>query len=261
MRALVHRLSRLLLLAGWLAGPAAGESPPFTRLDFLGEARLPTGMRYEGAEVGGLSSLTFDRARGVFYALSDDGGERAPARFYTLSIEVEDGRLSEDDVRVEAVTTLRDARGKAFPPRSLDPEGFVLSPAGTLFLSSEGGRRSGEPNPDAPPFVRELRLDGWSHRDLPLPGHFLPGADGRTGVRSNQGFEALTVTPDGARVITAAEGALAQDGPAATLDERSPARILVFDAASGRAQAEHLYWVDRLTRCPDRRREPRSVAW
>jgi hypothetical protein len=50
-----------------------GAKPP--RLEFLGEAIVPPGTTFAGTTVGGLSSIAYDAARGVFYSLSDDQGQ------------------------------------------------------------------------------------------------------------------------------------------------------------------------------------------
>ena len=61
---------------------------------------------FDGTTVGGLSSITYDSRRGVFYALSDDPSQFQPARFYTVGLDLRDGRLSDGDVHFQDVTTL-----------------------------------------------------------------------------------------------------------------------------------------------------------
>src|SRR3954452_16398514 len=102
---------RSKLIAGALAAlamfvstaPAVAKGPK-ADLDFLGQAIVPTGTSYQGTTAGGLSSITYDPRRGVFYALSDDPGQFQPARFYTLGLDLGDGRLTDGDVRFSAVT-------------------------------------------------------------------------------------------------------------------------------------------------------------
>ena len=87
------------------AAPAAagGRSPD---LEFLGQAIVPTGTMFAGTTVGGLSSITYDSRRDAFYAVSDDQGQFQPARFYTVGLDIRDGRLADGDVRFTDVTTL-----------------------------------------------------------------------------------------------------------------------------------------------------------
>ena len=214
---------------------------PSLRLAFLGQGRLPTGLRFGDTEVGGLSALVYDRDREVFLALSDDRGtesSRGPARLYTLEIGVEDADGSaEVDLRVTGVTVLRERDGEPFRPGTLDPEGLALTPTGTLLIASEGDADRG-----VAPFLREMDREGRSLRSFAVPDACLPG-DG-TGVRSNLGFEALTRTPDFSAVFTATENALVQDGPEADLGRRSPARLLRFEPTTGRPVAEYLYVTD-----------------
>jgi hypothetical protein len=69
-----------------LAVPAAAGAPrgPSAPLDYLGDTTIPAGMPFDGTVVGGLSSITYDASRDVYYALSDDqepgSRRRAPRR-------------------------------------------------------------------------------------------------------------------------------------------------------------------------------------
>ena len=87
-----------------------GSKPP--GLEFLGQAIVPTGTTFAGTTVGGLSSITYDATRGVFYSLSDDQSVLQPARFYTLTVDVSDGRLDNGDVQFTGVTTLLTPGGR-----------------------------------------------------------------------------------------------------------------------------------------------------
>ncbi|MEE8277209.1 MAG: esterase-like activity of phytase family protein [Thermoanaerobaculia bacterium] len=215
------------------------------RLQFLGAAALDSGRRFEGTVVGGLSGITYDAARNRFYAVSDDPSLRSPARFYTLTMELRDGRLGPGAVEVVAVTGLVDFDGKPFEKLAVDPEGIALAPGGTLWISSEGQVERG-----IDPFVREFRLDGRAVRELSLPPGFraLPG--GRSGPRHNLALESVALSPDGSRLFTATENALVQDGPAADLGVPSPVRLLRFDAASGRLEAAWRYQVEPIPAAP-----------
>ena len=114
----VRRLALLLATAvvatGTVLAPAGAVSPKAhtPALQFLGEARIPAGFTFQGTVVGGLSSITYDTQRGVYYALSDDRSELSPSRFYTLRIDVSDGRLDPADVSVGGVTTLLRTDGR-----------------------------------------------------------------------------------------------------------------------------------------------------
>ncbi|HEX2164620.1 MAG TPA: esterase-like activity of phytase family protein, partial [Thermoanaerobaculia bacterium] len=239
-------LCAVLAGCGGAAGPAprtADEAPAGLRLELLGVAELGKTTPVDAAPVGGLSALAWQPSSGRWLALSDDRGDFGPPRLYALAVDLADGRLEDGDVEVVGATPLAEADGAPLAARSADPEGLALSPHGTLWISSEG-----DADRDAPPWLRELGTDGVTRRVILPPAHFLPAGppDDRRGVRFNYGFEALAIAPDGRRLITAGEVALAQDGPVVGFGQSSRARLLVVDAASGRPLAEHVYEVDPL---------------
>src|SRR5690242_12128293 len=137
-------------LALAIAAPAAlAHGGPPLRLDFLGQAIVPTGTTFQGTTIGGLSSITYDRARGVYYTLSDDPSQFQPARFYTVAVDLRHGSLSDADVSFRGVTTLLAPDGQPYPNQGLDPEGLVLTCDRHLILTSEGFT-----DRLIPPFVR-----------------------------------------------------------------------------------------------------------
>ena len=94
------------------AGNGTGNGTKAPRLQFLGQAIVPTGTTFAGTTIGGLSSITYDASRGVYYALSDDQSQFHPARFYSLGINVADGHLDNGDVTFTGVTTLQAPSGR-----------------------------------------------------------------------------------------------------------------------------------------------------
>ncbi|HMB53725.1 MAG TPA: esterase-like activity of phytase family protein [Thermoanaerobaculia bacterium] len=224
--------------------PALPAAPPAPTLDFLGAVHLPSGSDHAGTRVGGLSALAWEASTGEWLALSDDRSEHAPARLYTLSIGLgDDGRFGDDDVAVTGVTTLTDADGRPYAVGTVDPEGLAVTAGGTLLVSSEGIHDLGRP-----PFVQEHGRDGAHRRAFAVPERFHQGPAGAAprGVRNNQGFEALSLAPGGGTLWAGAEGPLVQDGDEPGLGVGAFARIVRFDAVSGRPLAEHLYPLDPL---------------
>ena len=215
-----------------------------TSYELLGTVNIPTGTLFEGTVVGGLSSITYDPARNVYYAISDDQGTLSPVRYYTLDIDLSDGYLDPGDITILDVTTILDPSGLPFAAGSLDPEGLVLTHQGQLYFSSEGFALR-----DIDPFINRINLNGRQTRALEIPAKFLPAAP-TYGVRQNLGFESLNVTPDGKYLVTASEGALAQDGPAASANNGSFARILQYRLSSGEPVAEYVYEVNPLAEPP-----------
>ena len=226
------------------AAPAVAKGPPVD-LEFLGQAIVPTGTTYRGTTVGGLSSITYDAERNVFYAVSDDPSQFQPARFYTVGLNLNDGRLADGDVRFEAVTTLLAPDGRPYAPFSLDPEGLALTKDRQLIFTSEGF-----PNRLIDPFVRRYSLNGSFLGSLPVPQPFLPTADHSSGIRPNLAFESAGVPQNGRFAFTATENALYQDGPPATVFNGSPARILRYNLQTGRLDRQWVYETDRVARPP-----------
>ena len=228
----------VLVTALLLTAPAAAHD----RLDlrFRGQAIVPTGTAFEGTTVGGLSSITYDRRRDAFHVVSDD---QVGARFYTVALGLRDSRLSDGDVRFEDVTTLLAPDGAPYPPMSLDPEGLVLTKDRELILTSEG-----LPASAIDPFLRRYSLRGAFLGSLPVPPAFLVTADQSSGVRPNLGFESAGV--EDRYLFTANEGAIYQDGPAATIDNGSAVRILRYDLRTRRLDRQWTYVTDPVAEPP-----------
>ncbi|MDJ0844634.1 MAG: phytase, partial [Crocosphaera sp.] len=210
-------------------------------INFIGDVNFDTGFTVEGTEFGGISGLAYDEVNGVYYGLSDDRSQLNDARFYTLKIDLSDGILDKNDISFDGVTTLLDEEGNPFINNGIDPEGIALTSRGTLFISSEGNA-----NTLLDPFVNEFSLSGQQFNQLSVPDKFLPTADQSRGIRNNQAFESLTITPDERYLYTAVENALWQDGTNSTLEEESAVRILQYDLETGEAGKEFLYFTDPI---------------
>lgn len=223
------------------------EPPPSgpQRLRLLGETTLPRHLQFRGTTVGGLSAIDFDPATGLWVALSDDRSERQPARWYTLRIEVAEGRLQ---VEVLDVVTLRQAGGLPFPKRDtggevVDPEGIRLLPGGRGVLwTSEGDSKANQS-----PALREARLDGSHVRDFEMPATLRLASRPGSGPRSNLTFEGLALSPDARTAWVAMEGPLHEDGPVPRVNRPGgPCRFTAFDVASGRAVRQIAYQPDAI---------------
>jgi hypothetical protein len=239
----VIALALLLALPATAAPKSDGDTArTVVDVDFLGEVIVPTGTVFDGTEIGGLSSIAYDRARGVYHTLSDDQGNRStgdPVRHYAVAIDLDDGTLDDGDVTFVGVTQLYEKGKTPFAPGGLDPEGFALGRQGSFYMSSEGNIFA---NPIIDPFIRRYNRNGRVTAELPIPDKYIPnGID--WGVRFNLAFESLNVTPDSRLLVTAGEGALFQDGPESTFTNGSLARILSYDNAKRRAVSEFVYEV------------------
>jgi hypothetical protein len=174
---------------------------------------LPPGPRDQPRDlgIGSLSGLAQDPRSGRYLAVSDD--RRLP-RLVWLDIVAADGRLR---VTPGQMLRLRAADGvDARRAEGADLEAVVSLPDGSWVVGEEGhyppdtgGTRAPGEWPPAlltlDPDLRVTRIDDW-------PARFGLGPE-RRGVRSNQGFESLTRTPDG-RLIAGLERPLYTDLPA-----------------------------------------------
>ena len=222
-------------------------------VEFLDEYRIPQTTTVDSTPVRGLSALSYDRERDRLYLLSDDRGERAPARFYTAKLQITP-EPAIAGLDIETVTFLKDDAGAPFAAGTLDPEALALSPRNTLFIASEGVSRDG-----IPPFIDEFDVTGQRIGQLRIPERYLPPSDEAEetlrGVQDNRGFEALTIVTERMgtghmepfRVFAAIEEPLVQD-QGELEDPEAPVRGRFLHYLVGEAQtlliAEHLYPIE-----------------
>lgn len=223
----------LALLLASVVMPAQAQDAEPLKATLLGEVVLPTGLKIAGVEFGGISGLDYDPASGLFYAISDDRSERAPARLYTLKLAIDDKGVH--GVDIVSSFPLRDAKGEMFSAKNVDPESIRLDAAQNLIFWSSEGDAAGQPA------IYKAKPDGTFVGSFTIPEAYLPNADKTRGVRGNLSFESLAMSPDGKTLWAGTENALAQDGDKATLEAGSPSRVIGFDIASGAATAEHVY--------------------
>jgi hypothetical protein len=261
-----HHISRLslafctLLLAACTfvitpeAGQPSGTTPEaatstnaagtrVSDVELLGVITVPNDTVALGTPVGGLSALAYDEESAGYYFLSDDRAMLGPTRIYQAAIDLSDGSLDEGDLSWVGMIPLLDATGVPFAQGVLDPEGLVYT-GEAFYVSSEGDLRV---EPPIAPAIMEFTPGGEFVAALPLPEKFIPQGDGSSGVRNNQGFESLTRSPDGRYLISAVENALVQDGPAATLEEESPARLLKIDLTGDLVATEQVFTAQSYT--------------
>jgi hypothetical protein len=155
----------VILLAGGYLSSALQRIKPASSLpadcsnsevDFLGYSDSLDEQRYKGVKAGGLSGLTYDPKRKLYYALADGGAEDVPTRFYTLSVPLEQGRLT-DPIMLD-VTILRDPKGKPFTGANSDSEAIYLTSERELLVASE-----------TEPSIRRFSLEGRFLTKLPVP--------------------------------------------------------------------------------------------
>lgn len=227
-----------ILLSVFAASLASSETATHARpgtkapdcaagVDFLGFSDALNKQTFEGTSVGGLSGIIYDQRRSVYYSVVDNQGT-ADARFYTLDVPVDRSGLGTPEVI--DVTVLSNASGEPFTGADFDGEGIALTRNGDLFISSE-----------TEPSIRRFSLEGELLEELPVPQRFLLAPEG--GGRTNQTFEALSLSPNNRSLFTANEGYLVPDGE--TADGSDRIRILRYEdrGPGGFEPAEEFYYL------------------
>ena len=198
-------------------------------VDLYGFSDALDKQTYNGTRVGGLSALTYDRRRDVYYGLVDNGPDTtSEARFYTLRLPTKGDATGEPQIL--DVTTLRDASGQPFTASDFDGEGLTLTHNGDLLVSSE-----------TEPSIRRFSIDGKLLEELPVPQPFWVAPAGE--ATRNQTFESLSLSPNNRSLFTAVEGPLGPDGR--TADGSGRIRILRYEdrGAGGFVPAQEFYYL------------------
>ncbi|AFY80037.1 hypothetical protein Oscil6304_0286 [Oscillatoria acuminata PCC 6304] len=227
-------------------------------VEFLDEYELPK-RSFQDTPVGGLSGITYDRQRDRFYAISDDRGYYAPARFYTLQLNLDSNSSDSPkiaSVDIESVTFLKGEDGNPYAIGEIDAEGIAFASPNSVYIASEGIARKG-----LAPFIHEIDLEtGQFVRDITLPKRYIPdSAENQTrGVQDNLGLESLTLNPRGFgdatvdpyRLFTATEAPLVQDLDELDADLPPKNRLLHYLISDGPPVliSENLYPLDDSVR-------------
>jgi hypothetical protein len=252
----MRALSRLLVVCClWLAGCAwSGKPAAPPSLHYIGQAQVAHAATFRDTVIGGLSAISYDPKRQVYYVISDDRSAVNPARFYTVRLSLSDKGIS--DVTFTDVDLLLDESGHPFRPLSLDtspptvppdPEGIAFdSVRQRLYWSSEGERRTDIPGRPVllDPWIRIAGLGGGYLGQFRLPPGLAMSAND-TGPRRNSALEGLTLTPDGRFVFAAMEEPGYNDGDPPDRDHGALTRITKFDVDTRAPVAQYAYPLER----------------
>jgi 5'/3'-nucleotidase SurE len=231
--------------------------------------------------LGGFGSdLFYDARENIYYAVSDRGPGGGvinyPTRVEKLAIQLdpETGAIQQYKLletvpfTLAAGTTLN---GKTYTQDtpfnglnarllsgdssslgvSLDPEGIVVGANGNLFVSDEYG-----------PSLYEFTPTGLFIRAFTPPDNILPkdgttlnfAADGTpvsSGRQDNRGYEGLAISPDGKKLFAALQDPLQNEGTPNGRSSRN-LRIVRYDIATGKSDAQYIYQLESLADINDR---------
>lgn len=216
------------------SGGGAGGAGPLS-LSFVDDVNFDTGTLLDGVEMGGLSGITIDPSDGHAWAICDDQEQFGPVRFYELAVTVDDGGIGVTPLSFTPFQT------GSTPSMEMDAEGIARTATGELYVSAEG-----DTTPVVAPAIIVIDGAGQLLEELVVDAKHIPDAGQTKGVRRNQGFEALTLSPDGQSLFTATERALVQDGPPPSFEQGNRCRILRYDVASGAPAGEYFYLTDPI---------------
>jgi phytase-like protein len=232
------------------AAPASRAVEPI-QLDFVDDFNPPrppsgappaaAGALWDAA-LGGLSGLYYSEAEQLLYAVTDDPRRYAP-RLYTFEVALSERSLV---LTPRAVVLLHEAKASSLL-EGIDCEGLSSDGAGGLLIATEA-------NDDRPAQLEarilRVRRDGLITGQVPIPEAFAPEAGERStrGVRSNQGFEGVTVSPSGRWLWAITESALRQDGPEASFDAGTAVRLLRWDQRAPGEPSQFVYHTEPVPR-------------
>jgi len=206
--------------------PPAFFSNPLPLLTWLGEFTRPAGTVYpqlnDSSRYGSLSGLAPDQRRKQWIGVIDD---REHTRVVWLTID-----FGPKGLEVLPVKMLELRPGVGTESRRVteaDLESIVALPNGSFVMGEEGHVRDGSV---WQPALLQM-TDGVVTHVIEFPKEFQITGDGKTGLRDNQGFEGLAVTPSG-RLIAGLEQPLFQDG-AVTFDRGALGWLIEFEPRGG----------------------------
>ena len=203
--------------------PPAFFKNPFPLLTWLGEFTRPAGSVYpqlaDSSQYGSISGLAPDAKTKQWIGVIDD---RDRSRVVWLTVNLGEKGLDVAPGRIVELTAAAGVDGRRVT--AADLESVVALPNGTFVMAEEGHVRDGAV---WQPALLQTTHDGVVTRVIEFPKEFQITGDGKTGVRDNQGFEGLAVTPRG-RLIAGLEQPLIQDGHV-TFDRGATGRLVEFE--------------------------------
>ena len=209
--------------------------PSQASLRFIGQYTLPHNLPFKDTHVGGLSGIDYDKAKDVYYLISDDSRENQ-ARYYQAKIALHSSGI--DSVSFFEVVFLH--KNKIIDAESIR----YNSLHNEIAWSSEGLRiMNSKDTLLQDPGVYIIKDSGVSD-SLQLPAK-LKMQKFEAGPRKNSVLEALTYADNYQSLFICTEEPLYEDGPGASLlDTKSYVRLYKFDADSKINTAQYPYKLD-----------------
>ncbi|WP_373693614.1 esterase-like activity of phytase family protein [Limnofasciculus baicalensis] len=212
---------------------------------------------------GFFSDIYYDHYQNVYYGLSDRGpgggviSYNTRVQKFSLDVDSNTGAIANFNVLETILFTKNGQYFNGLNPQllngdkgilglSFDPEGFAIAPNGNFYVSDEYG-----------PSVYEFSPTGSFIRAFQTPDNILSKVgstpnyvDGRgtitTGRQDNRGFEGLTLTPDGKKLLVMLQDPLVNEGSSNDGRRSNNLRIVEFDTATGTSTAQYIYGLESI---------------
>ena len=230
-RICVLLISALAALGCGPKTPPAFFNNPFPLLTWFGEFTRPAGTVYpqlaDSSKYGSISGLAPDARTKQWLGVIDD---RDASRVVWLTVNVGEKGLEVAPGRMQELSAAPGIEARRVI--NADLESIVALPDGTFVMAEEGHVRDGAV---WQPALLHATHEGVVTRVIEFPKEFQITGDGKTGLRDNQGFEGLAVTPRG-RLIAGLEQPLMQDG-AITFERGGTGRLVEFEPSGSTFRA------------------------
>ncbi len=226
------------LLVLFVASCNPKVNPENTKLNLLAYTTVPS-TDVEKAPFGGISGLV-GLGNNQYMAISDDRSEYAPARMIKLEIQYNDSKLK---VTPLSNILLRD-NGNLFKPNTIDAEAIAYH-NDSFIIASEGSYKD---NFRSPPFIKIFNKNGNANDAIHFDeDRYIPESSGTMskGVRSNLGFESLSISPSKKYLFSVSEATLRQDAPEKYFDQNI-VRLMRFDLANKNKVTEYAIKLDNI---------------
>ncbi len=253
---LIRPVLPLVLVFG-LSLPASA-----TTLTYVGVQNIATGTVVGGAEVGGLSGISYNPYTDRFIAITDDSRSVGASRMWSLDLAYTGTTFSSATALSEV--GLKKPDGTLLP--LTDGEGIAGNLGGSFYVSHEVLAAGTDATFSIPPWIFRFNgATGNKEAEVALLVKFLPrnsagnqvppdDATQTSGVRSNLSLECLGTTLAKKILFTANEAALKQDysgvyDSGANQAQSSLSRIVRFSGVPGSpaATGEKVYQADQGT--------------
>ncbi|MBX9448230.1 MAG: esterase-like activity of phytase family protein [Taibaiella sp.] len=238
-------------------GPGNKGISDIRSLHYLTSVEIPYNMEFRETVVGGLSGITYDHRKKVFYVISDDRSEHSPARFYEVEIG---GWQRVPQVDFKNVIFLQTTTGRQFESRAgfletlekgkrpkyntPDPEDIVYIPSHKGFVwVSEGELDSfNGVKMLVHPSVNLMEAGGRMLYAYPIPKQLKFGDV--SGPRRNSAIEAVSLSPSEEKLFFCTEEPLIEDAPSLDSYDTGFVRIYQYRNTSRSSEAFYAYPLD-----------------